>query len=72
MDEQDPNADLIGFEFKIEDGPPEGTLVTVTGSPEWSSNYVTVEAVANEGQPHEKRYVTVRPAGLVRQAKQRG
>lgn len=69
---EDPNEDLIGFQFRIEDGPPKGTLVTVTGSAEWSTNYVYVESVANEGQPHEKRYVTVRAAGLVRQAKQRG
>lgn len=65
--DQDPNEDLIGFEFMTEDGG----MVTVTGSPEWSSNYVTVEAVANEGQPHEKRFISVRPAGLVRQAKLR-
>lgn len=65
MDEQDPNEDLIGFKFQaLVKTWTQTKEWTVVGSASWSSNYVEIES--------EDGDKTVRPAGLVRQAKQRG
>jgi hypothetical protein len=62
VDADDPNADLIGFEFNTEDLG----LVIVVGTPVWSDgNYVEVRTVDNAD---EKPVATsCRPSGLVRQ-----
>lgn len=55
---EDPNSDLIGFEFQI-----EGKTWTVTKTPVWSEgNYVQIEC--------EDGTLSCRPAGLVRQRMQ--
>ncbi len=40
----DPNADLIGYTFAVENG-----LAEVTGSAKWDSNYMAVTIVNVEG-----------------------
>lgn len=41
----DPNADLVGYEFQGERGP-----LVVTGTPSWSQQYVNVELRDHPGE----------------------
>jgi hypothetical protein len=56
----DPNADLIGKSFTYEDG----SVYTVTGTKEWSDQYVAGD-VHNPETGSTVKNVT-KPAGLVR------
>jgi hypothetical protein len=55
----DPNGDLIGYEFRTEYGP-----VRVTGSCSWNPAYIEVAYVDGTGTK------SVRPAKLVRRSRE--
>jgi hypothetical protein len=60
VDADDPNADLIGYEFSTQDFPH--ITWRVTGTPNWSDgNYVVIES-----DQIDAPVITCRPAGLVR------
>lgn len=58
----DPNADLIGFQYVTAEGTPAAETVTVVGTPTWSEQYVTVRFSTG----HE----TIKPAAIVRRHKE--
>jgi len=62
----DPNADLIGFQYVTAEGTPAKETVTVIGTPAWSKDnggqYVTVRFPTG----HE----TIKLAGAVRRRKE--
>lgn len=58
----DPNADLVGFQYVTAEGTPAAETVTVIGTCEWSDQYVTVRFPTG----HE----TIKPVAAVRRRKE--